>query len=131
MITKIVKVPKNETYEFCKRILSTINGSKYMTYVDTLELIGWVGYPYNANNEDLNLLLFANNIDSLNKVYLMEYSVEYTYKIIITDVEFDDTQFEVSDIIDISLLNDYYQTELSLGDFIERIFTEKVPLVID
>lgn len=126
---KLIRVPKNEAYYFCKRIFFHIYGDVGCCFADTLENIGWVGYPsYTSENNKPNILLVSdeqhlshaieilNNSDKRNTLYC-----EYNIGIIITDAEaMSVEQIEFFDqIIVLTSLQDYYQTELSLDKFIK------------
>ena len=127
---KLIRVPKNEAYYFCKRIFFHIYGDVGCCFADTLENIGWVGYPsYTSENNEPNILLFSdeqhlsqaievlNNSDKRSTLYC-----KYNIGIIITDAEaMDIEQLEFFDkIVDLTSLKDYYQTELSLDIFIRH-----------
>ena len=126
MKKKLVKVPKKETYYFCKRVFFEIIGTEGAPVGNMLEQHGYVAYPYDREEYDEPiLLLFANNKRGFNDSYNLlnikdrPYFTKYRLGIIITDIECDETLFD--EVIDISSLQDYYQTELSLDLFIEDL----------
>lgn len=120
MVTKIVKVPTNEAYPFCKRFFFALFGTHFECFGDCIAQSGWVGYPYYQKEDpDPILILFARRNDELQKCYSEYNNSGYKLKIIITDVPND---LEADEIIDLTDFEKYFQTELSLKDFINKIF---------
>lgn len=131
MIKRLIRVPKNECYYFCKRLFFSISGNAQSCFAECLNQQGWLVYPYQENNEvDPNILIFTNKYlleDQINFLNDSENGKLYTkYKlgIIITDIEDISEEYLnfFDDIIDISSLQDYYQTELSLDTFKSNLF---------
>lgn len=124
---KIVKVPENEAYYFCKRLFFSIFGDACMAFANCLKNLGWVGHPYYTGKEDeVIILYFADNIDKFNEIIDKVYTAKQDV-IIITDIQvpvinlIEQQGFDSDNIVDISNLEDYYNTELNLDKFIKNI----------
>lgn len=130
MIKKLVIVPKNEHYYFCKRLFFSMFGDIGATFAECIESQGWVGYPYYNNSiEEPNILLFANKENFSKQMGLLDYSengniyTKYRLGVIITDktdISVIEKEF-FDEVIDLSSLLDYYKTELSLKEFIKKL----------
>lgn len=124
---KIVKVPEKEAYYFCKRLFFSIFGDSCMAFANCLENLGWVGHPYyTGENGDVTILYFANNIDRFDEIINKSYTAKQDV-IIVTDIQYsaitlmEEYGIDSDDMIDITNLEDYYQTELNLNKFIKNI----------
>lgn len=129
MIKKLIKVPKNECFYFGKRLISFISGNKESCFSELLEDKGWLIFPYKDSNEiDPNIIIFNNKyilsdqIDFLDNDNIKLFT-KYKIGIIITDIQniTEEESIFFNDIIDISSLKNYYQTELSLKEFKDKI----------
>lgn len=129
MIKKMIRVPKYEAYYFCKRIFFSILGDACNSFSDCILESGWVAYPYYTDKvSEPNLLLFSNEQNLSNIISIIDdknpnMHCKYNIGIIITDAEaMSIEQIEFFDeIIDLTSLKDYYQTELSLDTFIKNV----------
>lgn len=124
---KIVKVPEKEAYYFCKRLFFNIFGDACMAFANCLDNLGWVGHPYYSDKDsDVIVLYFTNDIERFNEIINKSYSVKENI-IIITDIQVpilnltEQQGFDYDNIIDISNLEDYYNTELNLDKFVKNI----------
>lgn len=130
MNKKLVIVPKNESYYFCKRIFFSIFGEVCNCFADCLNLQGWVCYPSYKESNDPDVLLFSKSYNFSYMIKLLDDSdtgkiyTNYRLGILITDkqdISDSDKEF-FNEIIDISSLKDYYETELNLDQFIEKLY---------
>lgn len=115
----LIRVPENELSSFGKRIFFEINGDICCTFANKIDENGYLCYPFNNKNNEKILLLFAYGRLQLDTAVALQTS--YTSKkIIITEAQ--NKEIEDYEILDISNLKDYYQTELSLDKFIDKYF---------
>lgn len=122
---KIVRVPDNEAYYFCKRLYFNVFGDACIAFANCLKNLGWVGHPYYMNSNTPIVLYFAHDIDKFDEIFKLTYSNTSNNIIIITDANIDslklneECNIDFNDIID--LREDYYNIELNLDKFIENI----------
>lgn len=130
MIKKLIRVPTNESYYFCKRIFFHIYGDIGSVFANKIDADGFICYPYyntKDSESDPNLLVFCKETELDNIIsFLNEYDTNiycnYNTAIVITDAEsMTTTQINFFDeLVDLTSLQEYYQVELSLSSFIKN-----------
>lgn len=127
---KIVKVPKKEAYYFCKRMFFNMFGDVGMAFANCLEDQGWVGHPYYMEDDRVILLYFINDVERFDYI-VYPYTTSKKISIVVTDVEVPNMNLSeqygiaLSNIIDLTNLEDYYNTELNLDTFVKNILKEE------
>lgn len=123
---KIVKVPEKEAYYFCKRMFFNLFGEGGLAFANCLYNQGWVGYPYYMEDDRVILLYFADDVESFNHL-AVPYTSSKKIAIIVTDIEVpvlnlsEEYGVSLDNIIDLTNLEEYYNTELNLEKFVKNI----------
>ena len=126
---KVVKVPKKEAYYFCKRMFFNVFGEPGLAFANCLDNQGWVGHPYYMEDDRVILLYFANDVERLDYI-LVPYTTSKKISIIVTDVEVPSINLseqygiDLDNIVDLTNLEEYYNTELNLDTFVKNILSK-------